>query len=135
MMTLIRGVFLASALMLVPACGTPGGSPSAPAPAESPAFLIATADSAPPSSSGFIDLGPADDFVPLYNGTVMIGDKSSNEILVLDVQTGHWDARYPLTAPPGAMLYDPDRELLWVALNSTNALTRIDLTQGAEQLV
>ena len=135
MMILIRGVLLASALLIVPACGTPGGSSSAPAPADSPAYLIATADDAPPPSPGFIDLGPADDFVPLYNGTVMIGDKSTNEILVLDVQTGHVDARYPLPAPPGALLHDPDRKLVWVSLHSTSALTRIDLAEGTQQLV
>ena len=89
-----------------------------------------TSDTVLPPAAGSIAVGPSSDFIPLFNGQVLIGDTSTSRVNLLNIVTGTVDAYYQLSAAPGDLELDSTRNYLYVALVSATQLARIDLSSG-----
>jgi DNA-binding beta-propeller fold protein YncE len=82
-------------------------------------------------ASGFVDLGPAGGFVPLCGGAVLIGDRTLNRVLLVDVRSGAVAESWQLNAAPGDMASDPADDAVFVGLDSSNEIAKIALKSGA----
>lgn len=116
------GILLAAAI--VPACG-PGSSSSKPGSPPPP-----SEDTVVPASAGSLVVGPSYDFVPLYDGRVLLGDRTTSRINLVNVVTGLTETFYQLSAAPGDLEYDATRNYLYATLSAATQLARIDLTTG-----
>jgi hypothetical protein len=75
-------------------------------------------------------LGPSRDFIPLYNGQVLIGDTASSRVNLVNVVTGSVETFYQLTAAPNDLELDATRNYLYASLLGATQLARIDLATG-----
>lgn len=78
---------------------------------------------------GSMVVGASNDFVPLCNGQILIGDRFKNQIVLLDVRTNLQRAAYQLSDAPSDIALDAANKLLYAAQVSANSLVRIDLTR------
>ena len=106
-----------------------GGDPNA------PPRLACTSDNLARVSSGTMTTGPAEDLIPLCDGLVVLGDRGTSRIVMLDVGLGTERASYPLTAAPGDLELDPGNDVVYATLDGTAALARIDLRTGAQSTI
>ena len=103
------------------------------APAIAPAC---TTDAVLPGSGvGRLAVPAGSDIVPLCDGLVAIGDRTSNRISVRWVRTGAEVAGHALTAAPGDLELDGARGLLFATLTGRDGLARVDLAQGGTPTV
>ncbi|MBI2932918.1 MAG: hypothetical protein HYY16_14835 [Planctomycetes bacterium] len=101
-----------------------------------PAYLADAPDdlSGLAASEGALIIGPSNDFVPLADGHVILGDRQANTITILHVPTFTIRASYAAPAAPGDLEYDARNHLLYATL-PTSDLLRLDLVTGAQTLV
>ena len=83
-------------------------------------------------ASGSLTVGPSWDFVPLCNGWVLLGDRSSNKIRSINAISGTEGGAFQLSASPGDLEADPVNGLLYVTQAPTNNVTRIDLAASVQ---
>lgn len=78
---------------------------------------------------GGVPVGPGSDLVALCDGTVLLGDRRTSEIVERHVTRGP-GRRFALSAAPGAMALDEVSGLLYVALNAAASVARVNLETG-----
>lgn len=75
--------------------------------------------------SGAMVINASDDFIPLCDGVILLGDKTTNTIKKINVYSEDVEYTYGLTGVPGDMAFDKDSGMLYVALAGVNSLARI----------
>lgn len=100
-----------------------------------PALSCSGDDTTGLAPSGSMMVGPSTDFVPLCNGWLLLGDRTTNSVMQLNAISGAIDATYQLDAAPGDLELDPDNALLYVAQAPATALARIDIIGGQQSSV
>jgi hypothetical protein len=71
------------------------------------------------------------DFVPLCNGWILVGDPGNKQIDLMNVGDGAVSQKFTLSDAPGHMAFDPATSYLYVCLQSTCALARVNVATGA----
>ena len=114
--------------------GAPGGDAA-------PGGADAGADAAPvdlalcdrpgaPPATGFLDIAPATDVVPLCGPRVLVADDGSEALVVLDIATGEELLHVTLPGSPVDLELDAFRGVVYVALRDRSRLARVDLVTG-----
>ncbi len=82
--------------------------------------------------SGYLNLPYASGgFVPLCNGWVLLGNTTTDQIVLFNVLSQSVSQTFQLSNPPGTMAYDYANSLLYVGLAGTNSLARVNISNGA----
>ncbi|MEZ4292470.1 MAG: hypothetical protein R3E53_18770 [Myxococcota bacterium] len=89
----------------------------------------------PPGRSGTLDLPAISDFIPLCDGWMLIGDETSQQILIHNVLQDRRGTSHALSSRPGDLELDEDAKRLYVALPDQLALAVVDLIDGDVTLV
>lgn len=85
--------------------------------------------------TGSLLVGPSADFIPLCDGQILLGDRLSNQVNLINVASNTIDATYPLSAAPGDLELDLDNGLLYVAQSPATTLTKINLLTGTQAAI
>lgn len=107
--------------------------PAVDVPRPAPGSSRCTADTVPAASWSTTSTALSDDFIPLCSGAFLLGDKTGNQVVELDVYDLSREPRRRIALPaaPGAMALDDGNGLLYVALAGSSSLARIDLATDA----
>jgi hypothetical protein len=83
-----------------------------------------------PKATGFLDIAPATDVVPLCGARVLVADDGSEALVVLDVATGEELLHVTLPGAPVDLELDADRGAVYIALRDRSRVSRVDLVTG-----
>ncbi len=87
------------------------------------------------ASSGSVTLNPSNDFVPLCNGWVAYGDRTNNQIVIINVATGAVNQYFQLPGPPGRIGFDSSHSRLFATVDNMNVLAKVDLNTEQASLI
>jgi hypothetical protein len=93
---------------------------------------LCTQDTITLPAAGRLAIGPATSIVPLCNGELLYGNRSTNRIIRVDVLTGGEISSFALPGKPSVLEVDPALGLLYVAMDAAAQVVEIDLQTGAQ---
>ncbi len=98
-----------------------------------PSCEIDDVEGLPASGSSLVASG--EDFVPLCDGLVLLGDSSTHSVELLDATTGTVSVTYALAGAPAALALDASSGALFAAIDASLSVARIDLATGVQTTV
>lgn len=105
--------------------GAPGGEPDG-----SPVELALCDRPGVPPATGYVDIAPATDILPLCGPRILVADDGSEALVVLDVATGQELLHVTLPGAPVDLELDANQGAVYVALRDRSRLARVDLVTG-----